>query len=173
MRYDLDSRKVYKAIQFAKNAHKGQKRKNSSDDYFLHPISVAFLVIQYKTSKKLTDLVVAALLHDVIEDTDVEIQKISKIFGPFVAGLVLELTSNREEIKYIGKAAYLNKKLLHISGYALLIKLCDRLHNMRDNPSQKMKDDTIEIVEYLLANRSTLTRVQRELIAEILKACKA
>lgn len=162
---------MLKAIEVAKKAHAGQKRKVSGDPYFHHPVAVAFIVMSVKKSSKLTELVAAAILHDILEDTELTFAEISEMFGPFVAALVLELTNDEKEIALIGKKEYQKKKLLHMSSYGLLLKLADRYQNMSEHPTDQMKKDTEELMIELLEKRSTLTRAHRELISDIKKLC--
>lgn len=171
MRYILDVPKVLKAIKVAEKAHKGQKRKVSGLPYFHHTVAVGFIVLSFKRSKHLTDIVVAGILHDTLEDTKFCFKKISKEFGPRVACLVLELTNDEQEIVRIGKKEYQKQKLLHMSSYALLIKLVDRLHNMSEHPTLQMKRDTQEILEELTNKRKSLTQAQLQLVEEIRKLC--
>jgi (p)ppGpp synthase/HD superfamily hydrolase len=164
---------MVKAIDYAKAAHGNQTRKNSRDPYYYHVISVAMLVVSFKKSRLITNLVVAAILHDVIEDTSKHIDEIRELFGGIVANLVMELTNDKEKMKRMGgKTSYLKDKLVHMSGYAFLIKLCDRLHNMLDKPTQKMLTDTIEILEYVKVNRKKISLTQHEIIEEILTVCR-
>ena len=142
-----------KALDFATNKHLGQFRKVTNLPYITHPINVADLVLAYKSSKKITELRVAALLHDTLEDTDATFEEISKEFSPLVASLVLELTSDSESVKKMGKCEYLKRKMLGMSSWGLLIKLCDRLSNLRDNPTEKSKQDTADILEFLKNQR--------------------
>jgi len=82
---------VDKARYFATAAHAavGQKRKYSDDDYIVHPIRVANLVKQYGGTE---EMIAAAYLHDVVEDTDVTMDTITSLFGSVVASLVKDLT---------------------------------------------------------------------------------
>lgn len=173
MRYLPDVPLMVKAIEYAKAAHGNQTRKESREPYYYHVISVAMLVVSFKKSQLITFLVVAAILHDIIEDTSRHIDEIREQFGDIVANLVLELTNNKEEMKRMGgKTPYLKHKLVHMTGYAFLIKLCDRLHNMLDNPTQKMLADTVEILEYVKVNRKKISATQHEIIEEILTVCR-
>ena len=119
--------RVFKAYNFSKQKHEGQKRKYSELDYFVHPKWVA------RTIEKLTkdeDMVVAALLHDVVEDTDTTIEEVRENFGERVAGLVSELTIDKELKEKMGKKHYLVFSIEKMSDDAFTIKLVDRLHNV-------------------------------------------
>lgn len=161
---------VLKAYRFADAKHAGQVRKFSGEDYISHPIAVSYIVASYKKSKHLDELVAAAILHDVLEDTDTTFEELAREFTPLIASLVYELKSDKEEIKRVGKTAYLQKKMCAMSSYALVLKLADRLHNMSDAPTDKMKSDTVEIIEYLMLNRK-LTKPQELLAHKILHIC--
>jgi GTP pyrophosphokinase len=98
----------------------------------------------------------AALLHDTVEDCEnVSLQEIAENFGYYVAALVDELTSNESEIKKIGKTEYLKNKMTHMSSYGLVIKLSDRLDNVRDMSSvnlqfqKKYTKETLDILDHL------------------------
>lgn len=159
---------VLKALQFAMDKHKGQVRKVTQDPYISHPLKVSYLLASFKQSKKLDELLCAALLHDTLEDTNTTFEEITKEFTPLIASLVLELTSDEAQIKSIGKTNYLKKKLVSISSYALTLKLVDRLANMMDHPSDKAKADTKEILTHLLDNRKC-NETQKRIITEIFK----
>lgn len=114
---------------FAMKSHEGQTRKYSGQPYFSHPELVAN-ILKYMTTDE--DLIAAAYLHDVLEDTGVSLQELQRRFGERVAGLVWELTSDSEQIQIMGKAAYLANKMNLMSDEAFLIKLADRLDNLHD-----------------------------------------
>lgn len=157
---------LFKALQFAGEKHRGQFRRESGLPYVVHPTSVAFLLAKYKRSKRQEELQVACLLHDTLEDTDTSFTELAEEFSPLVASLVLALTSDKEEIEAIGKTAYLTKKMLGMSNYALAIKLADRLSNILDNPSESYKEQTASILEVLKTQRQ-LTKSHLRLIEAI------
>jgi (p)ppGpp synthase/HD superfamily hydrolase len=161
---------ILKAIEFATSKHEGQFRRGSGEPYIVHPIMVSYILAQYKQSKNIEELIVASLLHDTLEDTDTTFDEISKEFSPIVASLVLELTSDENLIKQIGKNEYLKIKLCGISNYALIIKLADRLGNISDKPSDKMVDNTINLIYHISKNRK-LTASQIAISNEILNKC--
>jgi len=127
---------------------------------------VCFLLSCYKESKKLEELMVAALLHDTLEDTDATFTEIAEAFSPLVASLVLELTSDPDEIAQIGKNPYLTKKMIGMSSYALVIKLADRLSNILDAPTDAYRADTAELLDALEDARN-LSGSQKALVDEI------
>ena len=140
-----------KAYYFAYNAHKGQKRK-SGEDYILHPISVAKILLSFGMD---CQSVIAALLHDVVEDTPVTSDEVKRLFGPAVAFLVEGVTKlgkvplqSREE----QQAENLRKLLLAMSEdiRVIIIKLADRLHNMRTLAAMP-EDRRLDIAKETLA----------------------
>lgn len=122
-----------KAWNFAKEKHEGTFRKFQKSSYFDGHVAKVFgLVKQYDTRSSLG---AAALLHDVVEDTDVTYEEIVYEFGLEIANLVKELTSSEEYIIAMGKRDYLLDKMSTMSDDALIIKLCDRLQNISDSYS--------------------------------------
>lgn len=157
---------ILKAIRFAEKKHKGQKRKVSGADYVSHPIAVSYIASNFKKSKHLIELICAGILHDTVEDTGTTYKEIEAEFGMMIASIVFELTSDDVEIARIGKLEYLKRKMLGISSYGLFLKLCDRLINMMDNPSDKQVQETKEIIVFIRKNRK-LSKSQKAVIAEI------
>lgn len=141
------------ATLFAKQKHAGQYRRISGEPYVNHVLQVGHLVSNYKVSKKLPELVEAAILHDTLEDTDTTFVELAETFSPLVASLVLELTSDPEQVMKQSKKLYLKQKMMGMSSYGLLIKLCDRLSNIMDNPTEKTVSSTKEILDFLKENR--------------------
>ncbi|MBQ9673854.1 MAG: bifunctional (p)ppGpp synthetase/guanosine-3',5'-bis(diphosphate) 3'-pyrophosphohydrolase [Ruminococcus sp.] len=142
---------IQKAYNLAAEAH-GNQRRVSGIPYILHPTSVACILVKMGMD---TDCVVAALLHDVVEDTDTELDAIKKEFGDTIAELIDGVTklskikfSNREE----RQAENLRKMLIAMSNdiRVIIVKLADRLHNMYTigvmNP-QKQRDKALENME--------------------------
>ena len=160
------------ALQFATQAHAGQTRAGG-DPYISHPVRVANHIKQFKKSHNLDALLSAAYLHDTIEDTDTTQEVLHDLFGGLVASLVKELTSDPEQIKKMGKAAYLSHKMAAMSSYALVIKLADRLDNVKDITTtrtpqwrQKYKAETEHILDYIEKNR-VLSGTHKKLIGLI------
>ena len=129
----LDINAIKKAIYYAKKYHSGQTRQ-SGEPYYTHPLEVAYMFITFAvqdnyTKLYRTDLVITAILHDVIEDTDFTQEKIALVFGENIANQVEALT----RIKSHGKisSAEMVRTLLEQEKYdLLLIKMFDRLHNV-------------------------------------------
>ncbi len=141
---------IKKAYYFAEKAHHGQKRK-SGEDYIIHPLYVAY----YLAEMKLGSITIAAgLLHDVVDDTEVTNEEIQKEFGKEIAFLV-EGVSKLGKIKYRGIQRYvenLRKIFLAMAEdiRVILIKFCDRLHNLKTLsylPPEKQKRIALETLE--------------------------
>jgi GTP pyrophosphokinase len=112
---------IRRALEFMIEAHNGQFRKFSGEEYAWHPVGVAKIVRNLKSSKNKERILIAALLHDTVEDTDVTLEVIENKFGEMVSSIVYELTSDGFKIKEIGKANYLLNKMLRMTSYALVI----------------------------------------------------
>lgn len=162
------------AILFAVKAHRGQRRKGDGRPYILHPMSVLRTLYEVKESKNMYLLATAAILHDTVEDCGISLKKIAKKFGHAVAALVEELTLDKEKYETIGKTKYLCQEVVKMSSYALCIKLCDRLDNVRDMKKmsnefrERYKTETAEILNVLEGNRK-LTKTQHKLVKLIKK----
>ncbi len=173
--HDYGINKVYSALEFATRMHKGKMRKgNNPKEYITHPINVAKLVNKYKgNSSNINELTAAAYLHDTIEDTDATYYELLENFGPLVASLVMEVTSNKEMQHLLGKNVYLSLKMLSMTSYALTLKLCDRLDNIMGLDDvdaefrEKYINETIYIVNELLRKRE-LNVTQLKIINDIL-----
>ncbi|MFM2375742.1 MAG: hypothetical protein RLZZ165_839 [Bacteroidota bacterium] len=164
-----DKREIRRAFEYAMQAHEGARRK-SGEPYILHPIAVAKIVVEEMHLG--TTSVVSALLHDVVEDTFAEVADISREFGPEVAAIIDGLTkiSGVFDHKSSAQAENFRKMLLTLGAdvRVILIKLADRLHNMRTLQFMK-KEGQLKIASetlYLyapLANRLGLYGVKVEL----------
>ena len=161
---------VTKAFNFARQAHKGVRRL-SGEPYIMHPIAVAQIACEEMGLGSTS--ICAALLHDVVEDTDYTVEDITNIFGAKVAQIVDGLTKISGGIfgsKASAQAENFKKLLLTMSDdiRVILIKICDRLHNMRTLASQpankqyKIAGETLYIYAPL-ANRLGLNKIKTEL----------
>ncbi len=161
---------ITKAYNFAKQAHKGVRRL-SGEPYILHPIAVAQIACEEVGLGSTS--ICAALLHDVVEDTDYTTEDLANIFGPKIAQIVDGLTKISGGIfgeQASAQAENFKKLLLTMSEdiRVILIKICDRLHNMRTLASQpankqyKIAGETLYIYAPL-ANRLGLYKVKSEL----------
>ncbi len=161
---------IDKAFNFAKEAHKGVRRL-SGEPYIMHPIAVARIACEEIGLGSTS--ICAALLHDVVEDTDYTVEDISNIFGPKIAQIVNGVTKISGGIfgdKASVQAESFKKLLLTMSDdiRVILIKISDRLHNMRTLGSQlpgkqyKIAGETLYIYAPL-ANRLGLNKIKEEL----------
>jgi len=164
-----DVEHVRVAIEFSRAAHQGQMRQ-SGDPYISHPIAVANILAPLRID---VQAIIAALLHDVVEDTEVTTEQVAEKFGKPVAELV-EGLSKLDRIKFEthedAQAENFRKMLLAMARdvRVILIKLADRLHNMRTlgsmsrEKSERIASETMEIYAPI-ANRLGLNDVYREL----------
>ena len=161
---------ITKAFNFARQAHKGVRRL-SGEPYIMHPIAVAQIACEEVGLGSTS--ICAALLHDVVEDTDYTTEDIENIFGPKIAQIVDGLTKISGGIfgeQASAQAENFKKLLLTMSDdiRVILIKICDRLHNMRTLQSQpankqyKIAGETLYIYAPL-ANRLGLNKIKSEL----------
>ena len=161
---------ITKAFNFANQAHKGIKRR-SGEPYIMHPIAVAQIVCNEIGLGSTS--ICAALLHDVVEDTDYTVEDIENIFGPKIAQIVDGLTKISGGIfgdRDSAQAENFKKLLLTMSNdiRVILIKIADRLHNMRTlgsmlpNKQYKIAGETLYIYAPL-ANRLGLYKIKTEL----------
>lgn len=161
---------ITKAYNFARQAHKGVRRL-SGEPYIMHPIAVAQIAAEEVGLGSTS--ICAALLHDVVEDTDYTTEDIENIFGPKIAQIVEGLTKISGGIfgdRASAQAENFKKLLLNMSDdiRVILIKICDRLHNMRTLASQapskqyKIAGETLYIYAPL-ANRLGLNKIKTEL----------
>ena len=163
-----DMVRIHEAFELAREAHAEQKRK-SGEPYIIHPIAVATIVAE--ELKLGANPVIAAFLHDVVEDTDYTMDDIRQRFGDDVAFLVSVVTKKSTGNYEISKQVDNYKQMLNSIHYdirALLVKLADRLHNMRTlssmRPDKQMKiAGETDFFYAPLANRLGLYNVKIEL----------
>ena len=165
----LDTKKFYEAFAFADSFHKGQLRK-SGEPYIIHPLAVAEIVAELELD---LDSVIAALLHDCIEDTAATHDEIAKRFNPTVADLVegvTKLTKANFVTKEEEQMENLRKMLMAMAQdiRVVLIKVCDRLHNMRTMEymsPKKQREKSLETMEIYapIAHRLGMQKLKWEL----------
>ena len=160
---------IYDATLFGAEAHKGQKRK-SGEDYIFHPIAVARILGQMRMDSR---TIIAAILHDVIEDTDITQEQLSDRFGEDVASLVdgvSKVSQLEQESREHAEVASFRKMFMAMAKdiRVIIIKLADRLHNMRtlesldEERKRRIAKQTLEIYAPM-ANRLGMRELAQKL----------
>lgn len=166
---NADINKIVRAYEFAANAHRGQERV-SGEPYIVHPMHVAYIL----TTLHLDDeTICAAFLHDVVEDTQTTLEEIEEVFGKNVMTLIDGVTK-------LGRIESMSKEDVKLENYrkmflamakdirVIMIKLADRLHNMRtlkymrEDKRQRIARETLEVYAPL-ANRLGISGIKAEL----------
>lgn len=165
----VDRELIAKAFKFSHDAHSGQKRK-SGESYFYHPVEVARILAELQLDPM---TIVTGLLHDTVEDTVATLEQINATFGPQIAALVDGVTkisqitfqtSEEKQAENFRKMVLAMAKDLRV----ILVKLADRLHNMRTlqhmspDKQSRIAQETLDIYAPL-ANRLGLSAMKREL----------
>jgi (p)ppGpp synthase/HD superfamily hydrolase len=153
----LDFDLINKAIYWAKKYHGEQKRK-SGEPYYTHPLEVAYIISEYNLK---TDIIVASILHDIIEDTEVTAGMILDNFGWRITEMVDMLTRDRPDGSKLSIEEVLNNAYQKQDEEVLLIKLIDRLHNlttldaMTDEKKKKIALETLSSFVLLSVSLNT------------------
>jgi GTP diphosphokinase / guanosine-3',5'-bis(diphosphate) 3'-diphosphatase len=122
---------ILKAVKFAADKHRGQTRKDAEGSpYINHPIDVAEILVRVGAVQD-RDIIIAALLHDTIEDTETTPEEIRKEFGDKVLSLVLEVSDDKSLPREVRKELQV-QHAPHISAGAKLIKIADKISNLLD-----------------------------------------
>ena len=146
----LDFDLINKAIEWARKYHGEQKRK-SGEPYYSHPLEVAYMISEHKLK---TDVIVASILHDIIEDTPVTAGMILDNFGWRIAQIVDRLTRDRPDGTKLSIEEILNNAYRTQDEEILIIKLFDRLHNLTTldaMTAEKKKKIALETLSSFLA----------------------
>ena len=144
----LDFKLINKAIYFARKYHADQKRK-SGELYYTHPLEVAYMISDYNLK---TDVIVASILHDIIEDSEITVEIIQDGFGKRIAEIVDRLTRDRPDGTKLTVEEIINNAYHKKDKEVLLIKLFDRLHNIQTIESiktEKQKKIAEETLKYV------------------------
>lgn len=131
----VDKKKVIAALDLAKKAHQNQKR-DEGQDYFIHPVRIANCFI-FELGNRDSDLIIAGILHDVVEDSEVTLEEIKKQFGNRVAEIVGKLT--RDKNKESKKEKF--EKTMRENDEVRLVKAVDWLDNIRSYPYRTDKGE--------------------------------
>lgn len=166
---EINIENIRKAYEIANEAHKDQQRL-SGEPYIVHPMEVAIILANLKMDET---TIIAALLHDVVEDTPINLQKVKELFGEEVATLVdgvTKISSLKKHTKQKEQAETLRKMLLATiqDARVIIIKLADKLHNMRTimfQPEYKQKYIAQEVLDIYapLAGRLGMSKIRSEL----------
>ena len=147
--YDME--RIVRAYEYARDAHEGQKRF-SGEPYIIHPVAVVDILLDYNPDE---EMIIAALLHDVSEDTDRTLVQIEAEFGPKVAYMVQGLEKLSKVRSRIDEpyAENLRRMFVHMAAdfRIIIIKLCDRLHNMstleyvKPHKQERIATETLDV----------------------------
>lgn len=166
---NADTEKIIKAYELAKSSHQGQLR-NSGEEYIIHPFHVSMILAEMNMD---TSTIIAGLLHDTIEDTEVSYEDVKKEFGEEIAELVDGVTKLKKlnyQTKQEKQAENIRKMVLAMAKdiRVVIVKFADRLHNMRTleyMTEEKKKEKALETIEIYapLADRLGISKVKWEL----------
>ena len=161
----LDFELINKAIYWARKYHADQKRK-SGELYYSHPLEVAYIISDYNLK---TDVIVASILHDIVEDTEVTVEMINSSFGQRISEMVDRLTRDRPNGTKLSVEEILNNAYHFKDKEVLLIKLFDRLHNIQTIKSQspeKQEKICKETIKHMLL---TCFYIENKTLADTLR----
>ncbi len=164
----IDIAEVKKAIFYAKKYHAGQIRQ-SGEPYYSHPLEVAYMISDYLFR---TDIIVTSILHDILEDTDLNYEMIENLFGSRVAGQVEDLTRVKEAHK-ITSAEMVESLWIQKKYDVLLIKQFDRLHNIQ-TIAAKSPEKIQKIIKETMSAFTVLAAYLgiRDVEEEIISCCR-
>jgi guanosine-3',5'-bis(diphosphate) 3'-pyrophosphohydrolase len=138
-----DLKQLLKALAFAAHKHKDQRRKDTdSSPYINHPITLANILCNEGHITD-TDVICAALLHDTVEDTDTTAEELEHEFGATISRIVMDVTDDKTLDKAVRKQRQI-EHAAHISEPAKLVKLADKISNLRDVASCPPEDWSAE-----------------------------
>lgn len=160
---------IHKAYLYAQTAHSGQMRK-SGEPYIIHPLNVALILAEQKLP---TNVIIAGLLHDVVEDTNITLDEISELFGDDIANIVEGVTKldNMPTLSSEQLIAENQRKVIVASAKdvrVIIVKLADRLHNMQtisfmnENKQKRIAKETLDIYAPI-AHRLGMYKIKWEL----------
>jgi (p)ppGpp synthase/HD superfamily hydrolase len=164
--------RIKQAHAFAGAAHRDQTRKFTGELYLTHLEETAQLLWEATDGNASQDMYIAAILHDVVEDTDVTLEEVGREFGGLVMVLVGELTIDQKAKEEEGKKLHLTRKINGMSEPAFLIKLCDRFSNVSGLMDRRVPDKFVKWyvkeTQYILEHLDRqLTETQEHLTKKI------
>jgi len=157
----VHSLSIYSAIEFANKAHRGQDRKLDGDPFIVHPLAVAGLLADYYSDKS---LIIAAILHDVAEDTPVTFDQLRKKFGEEITQIVMDVSQTDKKLPWKErKDRYFKHLTTKASINAIRVSAADKYHNLQDIVSwwQQLGD---EIFTHFNASKEEILANYRRLI---------
>lgn len=168
----IDFEQVNKAVSWAKKYHGKQKRK-SGEPYYTHPLEVAYIVSKYSPK---TDVIVSAILHDIVEDTEITVGIIIDNFGNRIAEMVDRLTRDRPDRTKLSVEQILANAYHFQDKEVILIKLVDRIHNMQTinakslDKQLKTTNETFDlfIVYSIYINNKEIEQILYQLYSKLL-----
>ncbi len=146
---------ILKAISFAVGAHAGQKRKGKEVSYIMHPLSVGLLLASSGAEQ---DVVIAGILHDTIEDTEVTYGEITDKFGTRVADMVNDVTEQDKSLPWKDRKKLALKHIKDMREDSVLVKTADVLHNMSDQLEDYKKEGDKMFDRFNAKKKQQLTR---------------
>lgn len=164
----IDIAEVKKAIFYAKKYHAGQIRQ-SGEPYYSHPLEVAYMISDYLFR---TDIIVTSILHDILEDTDINYEMIKSLFGSRVATQVEDLTRVKEGHK-ITSSKMVESLWIQKKYDVLLVKQFDRLHNIQ-TIAAKSPEKIQKIIKETMSTFTVLAAYLgiRDVEEEIISCCR-
>ncbi|MFY9589532.1 HD domain-containing protein [Rickettsia endosymbiont of Halotydeus destructor] len=169
----VDLREIKKGIYYARKYH-GTQMRQSGDPYYSHPIEVAYMAAEFTAYRKVNfftaDTIITSLLHDTIEDTYLSEKMITKIFGREIAIQVEALTRVKIDNK-LSAAEIMNILFYNENTKLLIIKLCDRFHNLQTIRAQSPEKQRKTVHETLVTFLPIASTVHYELENKLIQLC--
>lgn len=156
---------LLKAIYFATNAHISQKRKDKITPYIEHPLAVALILSQLTHNQ---DIIIAGILHDVIEDTNSTQEQLYYRFGAKVTNMVIACSEQDKNLDWSTRKEIVLQKIKDLDHSTALIKAADTLHNLSE-AVEKVKTDGIAYFQNFNTDGITKIRYERRRLEELKK----
>lgn len=154
--------KILHAIQFATSAHEYQKRKGKEVSYIMHPLSVGLLLA---SSGAKEEVVIAGILHDTIEDTEVSYEDIEKEFGKKIADIVNDVTEQDKSLPWAERKRQALDHVTTMLPESVLVKTADVLHNMSDQLEDYKKEGDAMFERFNAGKDQQLERYEKLITA--------